>query len=202
MEPSFLPEIDGNKPEYSITFWMNSQRPVAGSDSEESVFLYGQEGLFFRKDSNKLFSKGSDGQVGVESGDVVIHPDQWMHIAYVVKDGVLGLYVNGKMVGSKALSDKDIKRNSFYPMKFGGFNGFITEVYFSNYGVSETEIKNKLVFGPVSVVTDKIRSTFNSVGCTSDPIDFTSVEPDNYTSKWVTMGIYHKDAEMTSSMTD
>jgi hypothetical protein len=202
MEPSFLPEIDGNKPEYSIMFWLNSQRPVAGTGGEESVFVYGDEGLYFNKDSNKLFSKSSDGQTGVTSGEVVIHPDQWMHIAYVVKDSLLTLYVNGKMVGSKSLSKKDIKRNSFYPMKFGGFSGFVTEVYFSNYGLGEMDIKNKLVFGPVSVVTDKVRSTFNSVGCTSDPIDFTSTDPDAYTSKWITMGIYHKDAELTTSMSE
>lgn len=202
MEPSFLPEIDSSKPEYSIMFWMNSQRPIDGTGNEESIFLYGDEGLYFNKDSNKLFSKGSNGQIRLKSGDVVIHPDQWMNIAYVVKDNILSLFVNGKMVGSRSVSKNSIKLNSFYPMSFGGFNGFITDVHFSNYGISEIDIKNKLVFGPVSIVNDKIRSTFNSVGCTSDPIDFTSVEPDIYASKWVTMGIYHKDAELTQSMTE
>ena len=201
MEAGFLPEIDSAKPEYSIMFWMNTQRLVAGTGTEDSVFIYGDEGLYFSKDSNKLLSKGSDGQIGVNS-NVVIHPDQWMHIAYVVKNNTLSLYVNGKMVGSKAVNKKDIKTTSFYSMKFGGFNGFVTEVYFSNYGLSEIDIKNKLVFGPVSAITEKVRNTFNSVGCTNDPIDFTNTDIDTYTSKWITMGIYHKDAELTNSMTN
>jgi hypothetical protein len=200
LEHSFLPEIDATKPEYSISFWINSQRPIAGTGSDESIFEYGKEGIFFNKDNNMLYTKNMNVAIGVRSGKVVIHPDQWTHIAYVVKDKILYLYVNGKLVGSNYLGTSNVKNHSFYPIKFGGYNGFVTQVFFYNYGITEQDIKNQLVFGPSSVVSDNVRNTFTRVGCTNDPIEFNGTEPDMYPSKWLTMAINNKSIELSSSM--
>jgi hypothetical protein len=200
LEHSFLPEIDSNKPEYSISFWVNSQRPVAGTGSDESMFQYGKEGIFFNKDNNMLYTKNMNGVISVRSGNVAIHPDQWTHIAYVVKDKILYLYVNGTLVGSNHLGIFNIKKHSFYPIQFGGYNGFVTQVFFYNYGLTEQDIKNQLVFGPSAVVSDNVRKTFTRIGCTSDPIEFTTTDPDMYPSKWLTMAMNNKSTELSNSM--
>jgi hypothetical protein len=200
LEHSFLPEIDSTKPEYSISFWINSQRPVAGTGSDESIFQYGKEGIFFNKSNNMLYTKNMNGVISVRSGKVAIHPDQWTHIAYVVKDNILYLYVNGTLVGSNYLGIFNIKKHSFYPIKFGGYNGFVTQVFFYNYGLTVQDIKNQLVFGPSAVVSDNVRKTFNRMGCTSDPIEFSTTDPDMYPSKWLTMAMNNQSIELSSSM--
>jgi hypothetical protein len=202
IDPNYLPEINSNKPEYTVHLWINSQRPITGTGNEEPIFQYGLEGVFFHTNNNTLFTKTNAGEIGIDNTSVGINVDQWVHIAYIVKDNNAGLYINGKQVSSKGLTPKDVKTNSFAIINIGGFNGFVGNVQFCNYALTDKDLKNILNTGPVNDAIDKVRQSFNKVGCTADPIDVSNPYVDNYNSSWINYATKNDDTTLVQSITD
>jgi hypothetical protein len=202
IDPNYLPEINPNNPEYTINFWLKSQRPITGTGNEESIFKYGKEGLYFNSDKNTLFSKTNLGEIGIDDSNYKIDVDRWIHIAYVIKDNNVNLFVNSKKVANKSLIKNDIKTNNFSIINIGGFNGFIGKFEFSNYGLSEKDIWSILNNGPNSDSIDKVRQFFNKSGCTIDPIDITDPYIDNYNTTWLNFADKNDDTKLTQSITD
>jgi len=202
IDPNVLPDISSKKPEYTLQLWINSQRPITGTGNDEAIVQYGQEGIFFYSDKNTIYTKTNMGDLGIEQGNYNVPVDQWIHIAYVIKEENLSLYVNGKKTASKALGKKDVKNNSFAMIKLGGYNGMVGNVQFSNYGLTEAEIKNSLSSNPVKDSMDKVRDSFKKAGCTTDPIDPINPYVDNYNSSWITFATKNEDAKLTQSIGD
>jgi len=202
IDPNVLPDISSNKPEYTLQLWFNSQRPITGTGNDEPIVQYGEEGIFFYSDKNAVYTKSNTGDVGIDQGNYSVPVDQWIHVAYVVKEENASLYFNGKKTATKALGKKEIKHDSFAMIKLGGFNGMLGNVQFSNYGWSELEIKNALISNPIKGAMDKVRDEFKKAGCPADPIDPTNPYVDNYNSSWITFSTKNEDAKLTQSITD
>ena len=202
IDPNYLPELNPDKPEYTIHFWLNSQRPITGTGNEESIFKYGAEGLFFHSDKNTLFSKTNLGETGIDDSNYKIDVDRWIHIAYIIKDNTAKIFINSKNVASKSLNKNDIKTNKFSIINIGGFNGFIGKFAFSNYGLSEKDLWGVLNNGPNSDSIDKVRQFFNKTGCTLDPIDITDPYVDNYNSSWLNFANKNDDSKLVQSIND
>lgn len=89
-----------NKPDYSISAWINWNGTLSGSNT----ILRSDDGLFCfhirKQDGNdrKLWVDYPDGNVN--SGDVLVPENEWVHVA-LVNDSVSGtkLYMNGELVG-------------------------------------------------------------------------------------------------------
>jgi hypothetical protein len=202
MEPNYLPDINSKKPEYTIHFWMNSQRPITGTGNDEPMVTYGDEGLFFYSDKNTFYTKTNTGVVGIEDSKYNIPVDQWIHIAYVIKNNNVALFVNGKQTASNAIAGKDIKTNSFAVITVGGFNGFVGNVYFANYGLSQSELKSYIVSSPINDIFEKVRSEFTKNGCIVDPIDITNPYIDNYNSSWISFASKDDASKLSQSVSD
>jgi hypothetical protein len=202
VDPNYLPEINSNKPEYTFHLWINSQRPITGTGNDEAIVQYGEEGIFFHSSNNTLFTKTNSGENGVDNTSVGINVDQWVHIAYIVKNNNAGLYINGKQVGSKGLGIKDVKTNSFAIINIGGFNGYVASAQFCNYGLSDKDLKNILNTGPINEAIDKVRQSFTSAGCTADPIDVSNPYVDNYNSSWINYAGKNDTGSLVQSITD
>jgi hypothetical protein len=202
MEPNYLPDINSKKPQYTIHFWMNSQRPITGTGNDEPIVTYGEEGLYFYSDKNAFYTKTNTGVVGIENSKYNIPVDQWIHIAYVVKNNNVALYVNGKQTASNAVSGKDIKTNSFAIITAGGFNGFVGNVYFANYGLDLSELKAFIISSPINDIFEKVRSEFTKNGCIVDPIDITNPYIDNYNSSWISFASKDDASKLSQSVSD
>ena len=202
MQPNLLPDINKNKPEYTIHFWMNSQRPLAGTGNDESIITYGEEGLYFYSDKNTFFTKTNLGNVGIEDSKYNVPVDQWIHVAYVVKNTNISLYVNGTQTASGTVSDKDVKKNSFSIISLGGFNGLLGNVYFANYALSVDELKTYIISSPINSIFDKVRAEFNKNGCIADPIDITNPYIDTYNSAWISFATKDETPKLSQSISD
>jgi hypothetical protein len=202
MDPNYLPDISSNEPNYSIYFWLNSQRAITGSGNNDPIFTYGNEGLFFKSDKNTLYTKTNANVVGLDNVKFEVPVDQWMLVSYVVTPKNINLYVNSKLVGSYSASNKDVKRKSFYMLTIGGFNGFVSNFSFSNYALSEKDIKLLLLNHPANDSFEKIRSEFTKVGCTNNPIDINDPYTDNYNKTWINLINKNENAKLDESIKD
>ncbi len=202
IDPNYLPEINSNKPEYTIHLWVNSQRPITGTGNQEAIFKYGEEGLYFQANNNNLLTKTNADQTGIDNTSVGINVDQWTHIAYIIKESNVALYINSKQVASKGLTKTDIKNNSFAIIEVGGFNGFVANAQFCNYALSDKDLKNILNTGPMNDAIDKVRKSFNQAGCTADPIDVSDPYADNYNSSWINYATKNDDTTLLQSIND
>jgi hypothetical protein len=201
-DPNYLPEINGTKPEYTIHFWLNSQRPITGTGNDDSIVQYGLEGIYFHSNGNTLYTKTNTGETGIPDSVYKIDIDRWIHIAYIIKDNNLGMYVNGKQVSSKSLEGNEFKKNSFSIINIGGFNGYLADVQFCNYGLEVKDLRAILNNNPNSDAIEKVRSSFNKAGCIGDPIDIADPYVDNYNSSWINFASKNDDSKLLSSITE
>lgn len=202
IDPNYLPEINSSEPQYSLYFWLNSQRPIVGTGNNEPIFEYGREGLFFKSDSNSLFTKSNSGVIGLDNVNYKVPVDQWIFITYTVSSKNISLYVNNKLVASKTPSKKDVKLNNFHLIKVGGFNGFISNLGFSNYSLTEKDIKLLMNNHPNQESFEKIKRVFNKSGCTNNPIDTFDPYVDNYNVSWINFANKNEDAKLDQSIVD
>ncbi len=202
LDPNYLPDINTTAPEYTIHFWINSQRPITGTGNDEAIFEYGSEGLYFRSDNNTLFTKTNSGDMGIENSEYKVQVDQWIHVAYVVDSKTVELYVNSKQIGSKAVTMKDIKTNNFAVLRVGGFSGLVSNFTFSNYKASVKDLKVILNNNPLSETFEKVKTSFMKNGCTVDPIDIMDPYTDNYNSSWIAFASKNEDAKLEQSIGD
>jgi hypothetical protein len=202
IDPNYLPDISSNHPQYSIQLWINSQRPITGTGNDEPIIQYGKEGIFFYSDKNSIYTKTNTGDVGIEDCNFKIPVDQWIHLVYVVKDNNTSMFINGKKTATKANGPKDTKKNSFAIINIGGFNGFVNNVQFSNYGLSDADIKTSLLANPNNDAFGVVRSAFKKSGCIADPIDVNDPYVDNYNSSWITFANKKEDSKLTQSIID
>jgi hypothetical protein len=201
-DPNYLPEINQKLPEYTIHVWLNSQRPITGTGNDESIIKYGLEGIYFSPDSNTMYTKTNTGEMGIANSGYKVDVDKWIHIAYIIKKNNLGLYVNGKQIGSKGLEGNEIKKNGFSVITAGGFNGYLGDLQFANYALELKDLRAALNNGPNSDAIQKVRNEFNRGGCIVDPIDISDPYVDNYNSSWLIFAGKGDDSKLTSSISE
>ncbi len=199
LDPNYLPDINSSNPEYTIHFWLNSQRPEVGTGNDESIFEFGNEGLYFRSDKNTLYSKTNTGELGVDNSTYLIKPSQWIHIALVCDSKLIELYVNGKLNGSKSTNINDIKRNSFALLRVGGFNGSIGNFTFTNYKLLPKDLSVFMYNNPGNESFEKVRKSFTKNGCTNDAVNI--MDPyDEFNSPWITFANKDENAKLEEAI--
>jgi hypothetical protein len=201
-DPNYLPEINAKSPQYTIHFWLNSQRPITGSGNDDSIIKYGLEGIYFHPNSNTMYTKTNTGELGIPDAVYKVDVDKWIHVAYIIKNDNLGLYINGIQTASKSLDISEIKKNSFSVINVGGFNGYLCDVQFSNYGLELKELRAILNNRPNSDAIQIVRNEFNKVGCTVDPIDVSDPYVDNYNSSWLIFAGKGDISKLNGSISD
>lgn len=199
LDPNYLPDINSQNPEYTIHFWLNSQRPELGTGNDEPIFEYGIEGLYFRSDKNQIYSKTANGEFGIDNAQYIVKPSQWIHIAYVVDSKSMEIYINGKQVGSKAANSKDVKRNSFSIVKVGGFSGSVGNFSFANYKLSVRDIMVLLNNNPGAEAFDKVRTSFTKNGCTANAVNINDPY-DDFNSPWISFATRDENAKLEEAI--
>ena len=124
-----------------------------------------------------IFHKGNSSSYPSRAPGVVLHPDtnsmrvymntvdrileyvdvdnlplkKWMHIAIVLKNKDLDVYVNGFLKVRKELSS--IPKQNDYDLwvnMFGGFEGYLSKLRYHNYAITFDEVDNAIKNGPSS----------------------------------------------------
>ncbi len=174
IEPHTLPEI--NK-ECTVNFWLFSERDNNGNKKEDIIFRKGGSNnekapaMTFSPDSNNVF-----GLVSAESGkyygesiklqDAMLK-NVWYHIALVLNDRKITVYVNGQLRNQKTLPGSIIYNNG--PIRIGTFEGKIMNFSFSNYALTENEVVNQMGRHPDYQYQLEVKKLWNEVGCISNP---------------------------------
>jgi YD repeat-containing protein len=95
--------FDASQDEYSVTFWFNPQSNVQGTlvyDTPGSGKDYeGYSYKIYLDASGYLHASQWDSAYTVDlTSDSIMNPDQWYNIAFVVRNQIARLYINGMLV--------------------------------------------------------------------------------------------------------
>ena len=165
-----LPEFD-NK--FSIMAWVkclddpSEKRWIIKKGEDRS-----EPGIYF-SDMNKICVGMYTPKAPNNNGEVLFGPtaqvNKWYHIAVIVNERDVSLYINGNVstkVGGKkiglyrklALNGDPILR--YTPLKIGGYQGYIKDVKFANYAITEAEIQSIMGRHPDNELNNKLISLF------------------------------------------
>ena len=124
-----------------------------------------------------LFHKGNSSSYPNRAPGVWIHPDtntirvymntqdsilehldidniplrKWVHMAIVVRNKNLSVYINGYLKAEKNLSSLPRQNNGdFWMNMYGGFEGFMSKIRYHNYAIEFAEIDQAIRDGPSS----------------------------------------------------
>ena len=122
-----------------------------------------------------VFHKGNSSSYPNRAPGVVIHPNtnalriymnsvdrileyvdvdnipikKWIHVAIVLRNKELDIYINGFLKVRKELSSLPRQNDGdFWVNMFGGFEGYLSKIRYHDYAISFTEIDNAIKNGP------------------------------------------------------
>lgn len=140
-----LPYISGslmkrNKNEFSYSFkiylksdnWTNRwkhifHRGLYNNDIEDNKIQF--PGFWIEPTKNNLVSIYGKSKFVIYEIDL----DKWTDILFVFKDNTIYLYRNGLLEILKVINEDYISQDNIYVCYYGGFNGYIQDLFYYNY---------------------------------------------------------------------
>ncbi len=115
-------------------------------------------GLWFYPKTNSLHARISTNDNDSEGCDISNIPLQsWVHIAWVLNNRTVDIYMNGKLERSCLLKGvPKTPSGDLYLLQNGGFSGFISGLRYFNYALSPNEIDRLSSGGPMESVNYKV----------------------------------------------
>ena len=126
---------------------------------EKIIFEKGEFHLILANNNNNLVLKiptSADTTPGNPVEQIVfenIPIQKWVHIAVVLDNSYVDLWINGKLYHSKHLRNY-IPKLSNKQMEYtptGGFSGYISRVYHFDHKLTELHIKRLFLQGPINI---------------------------------------------------
>ena len=108
--------------------------------------------------------------------------NEWHHVALTLKHKIQTLYIDSQQKNQVTLSDYPIYTIS--PLAVGGFTGQLYNFQFSNYAMTQEQVKIAMGQHPDETYNDTIRQIWRNTGCLSNPIP--EDQPNKY-PEWKTL---------------
>ena len=112
---------------------------------------------------------------------------KWFSITITVSYKEVGLYLNGKMVKSLALTDyPDINNGALEICEHGGFQGMMSNIGYYPKIISAAEIGALQLIGPYTRLLDRFKKKFDKLQLLAEhPLELLGCElNDKFTKKW------------------
>ncbi len=190
-EPNQLPHVEND---FTVNFWLMTNRQPNGTGNWDQIFLKGNSSLerapamWFHPDSNALHmpirtkNKANTWGEGIITSNYIFPLNEWHHVALTLKDKVQTLYIDSQQKNQMTLSDYPIYTIS--PLAVGGFTGQLYNFQFSNYAMTQEQVKIAMGQYPDEPYNAIIRQIWRDAGCLSNPIP--DDQPNKY-PEWKTL---------------
>ena len=154
--------FDGGKAKHIFHKGSGKQLDKTGNPTNVAAGIYGPNhapGLYISPDSNSLLVYMNTFQNVIEKVEINDIPlNKWVNVAIRVEGKNMDVYINGTIAVRHVFTSipKQNYGNLFVNLD-GGFDGFVSDLWYHDYALSGTEVDTIVVAGHDMTMTDEVK---------------------------------------------